>query len=377
MGDRLMAQGAAETPRVDTVSYYDDSEPNWNERPYFTKVEEKRGRTGCHIAMGPRAAFAQCLDPQSFAAIPGDRQGGDKTSQQLADTMAFHGARVILSGLAGDEFTGGVPTPTPELSDLLVRMRLKRFGRQLKLWALATRKPWLYLVVESARALLPLALVPLPEHQRPAPWFRSDFVRRNHLAVRGYPARVRLWGALPSFAANLATLEGLRRELGTLVPQRDPLCERRYPFLDRDLLEFLFAIPREQLVRPGQRRSLMRRALAGIVPDDVLNRKRKAFVARAPIAVIQAEWPRVEEMSRRMALARLGIVSETAFRTALEAMRKGLGSRVVTLFRTLWVESWLRSLMHHGILFHWEPSSVPPALHMIPRLCSGPKSSAG
>ena len=33
--------------------------------------------------------------------------------------------------------------------------------------------------------------------------------------------------------------------------------------------EFMYAIPREQLVRPGQRRSLMRRALAGVVPDEL------------------------------------------------------------------------------------------------------------
>src|SRR5258708_2167464 len=49
MADTVIGRGAAETPRLDTVSYYDDSEPNWNERPYFSKVEEKRGRTGCHI----------------------------------------------------------------------------------------------------------------------------------------------------------------------------------------------------------------------------------------------------------------------------------------------------------------------------------------
>ena len=49
MADTIIARGAADTPRLDTISYYDDSEPNWNERPYFTKVEEKRGRMGWHI----------------------------------------------------------------------------------------------------------------------------------------------------------------------------------------------------------------------------------------------------------------------------------------------------------------------------------------
>src|SRR6266851_2113845 len=52
MADSVIARGAAETPRLDTISYYDDSEPNWNERPYFTKVEEKRNRTGWHIDVG-------------------------------------------------------------------------------------------------------------------------------------------------------------------------------------------------------------------------------------------------------------------------------------------------------------------------------------
>ena len=49
MGDSIISRGEGETPRLDTLSYYDDSEPNWNERPYFTQVEEKRGRHGCHI----------------------------------------------------------------------------------------------------------------------------------------------------------------------------------------------------------------------------------------------------------------------------------------------------------------------------------------
>ena len=52
----------------------------------------------------------------------------------------------------------------------------------------------------------------------------------------------------------------------------------RYPYYDRDFLEFMYAIPREQIVRVGQRRSLMKRALVGIVPDEILNRKKKETV---------------------------------------------------------------------------------------------------
>jgi len=52
MADTVIARGAAETPRLDNHLLYDDSEPNWNERLYFTKVEEKARRTGWHIDVG-------------------------------------------------------------------------------------------------------------------------------------------------------------------------------------------------------------------------------------------------------------------------------------------------------------------------------------
>src|SRR6202043_1291710 len=99
--------------------------------------------------------------------------------------------------------------------------------------------------------------------------------------------------------------------------------EKRYPYLDRGLLEFLYAVPREQLVRPGQRRSLMRRALVGIVPDEVLNRKRKAFVVRAPLAAISAESFQFAEMTRDMRVSSLGIVDANGFSEALRKAGHG------------------------------------------------------
>src|SRR5207249_12208049 len=49
------------------ISYYNDSERNWNERPYFTKVEEKRGRIGCHIDVGKQEQPYFELDSHDFA----------------------------------------------------------------------------------------------------------------------------------------------------------------------------------------------------------------------------------------------------------------------------------------------------------------------
>jgi len=70
MADIAIARDGVQTPRLDTLSYYDDSEPGWNEYPYFTKVEEMRGRVGCHINIGQQKAFQFSIDATGFAARP-------------------------------------------------------------------------------------------------------------------------------------------------------------------------------------------------------------------------------------------------------------------------------------------------------------------
>src|SRR5438552_2554596 len=108
MADTIIARGAAETPRLDTVSYYNDSEPNWNERPYFTRVEEKRRRTGCHIDVGQQQSFTLDLDSDHFALTPASGGGRpNEASRQFAACMASQGNRVVLSVIGGDEVMGG------------------------------------------------------------------------------------------------------------------------------------------------------------------------------------------------------------------------------------------------------------------------------
>src|SRR6202021_3714702 len=143
-----------------------------------------------------------------------------------------------------------------------------RLSHQIKTWALRSEKTWVPLLFGAVRGFLPDTLVGVPEYIRPAPWLQSDFVKHYWGALSGYPFRVKLLGPLPTFQENVAALEALRRELACSALPLEPPYEKRYPYLDRDLLEFVYAAPREQLVRPTQRRSVMRRALVGIVPDE-------------------------------------------------------------------------------------------------------------
>ena len=350
MADRLISCGEAGKLRLDTVSYYDDSEPNWNERPYFAKVEEQRGRTGRHINVGSQTTSRWRTANHPFAATPAASLAGSDATEQFGGCMASQGNRVILSGIGGDEVTGGVPTPIPELADLLARVRFVALARQLKVWALNKRKPWFHLLLEAGKGFLPLISALLERQKQPSPWLEPTFVRRNRRALTGYEDRLKLLGPPPSFQENLSTLDGLRRHLGCSVLPAAQLHEKRYPYLDRNLLEFLYAVPREQLIRPGHRRSLMRRALAGIVPEEILNRKRKAFVVRAPVEEVRREWASPAEMSQPLIVGALGILDAKAFSEALSKAQHDPAVPLVSLTRTLGLESWLRDLAERGIL---------------------------
>ena len=340
--DYLFAGGEAQTPRIDTVSFYTDSETDWDEQAFFSEVERQRGAKGVHIRLDPEAIFRLApAAPES--ATPGSEFRDQSALRQLEQFMLAQRHRVVLSGLGGDEVLGGVPTPFPELEDLLARGHLFDMAHSLKVWALAQRKPWIHLLLESARGFLPTFLVNNPPAKPFTSWLCRDFVQRHRAAVAGYPSRLRLFGSLPSFQENVATFEVLRRQIGCIPLPAHPPCEKRYPLLDRDLVSFLFAIPREQLVRPGQRRSLLRRALRGVVPDSVLNRKRKGFVATCPLRQVSKNWAQLEALTTDMCLDSAGIVDPLRIREAFAQARDGHEVSLPLLLRTLSLELWLRS----------------------------------
>ena len=348
VADELIARNAGVLLAPKTISYFSSSEPDWDEAPYFAKVEERRGRVGFHVDLGTRGFFRFRYDPDSLSLSPSasPRTGPDDEIDEFFEST---GHRVLLSGIGGDEFLGGVPTPAPELADLIAAFDLPQLGHQLKAWALAQRKPWLHLLAGACRDFLTTAIRPPNELERPAPWICQAFAKRHRHALAGYPGRIHLFGARPSFQHALDTVEVLRRSLAWsgLSPSRP--CEKRYPYLDRCLLEFLFSIPRQQLIRPGQRRSLMRRSMRGIVPEEIITRKRKAFVARAPLAALAYEWDLLVDREQFLVSEPLGLVNQESLLQAMQDARAGREVRLLPLVRTLALECWLRQLSSHTI----------------------------
>src|SRR5260370_23671027 len=183
-----------------------------------------------------------------------------------------------------------------------------------------------------------------------APWFHSEFIHRNHAALFDCPTRVKFLSHLPSFQYNLDGLDGERRLAAYWALNPKLIREVRYPYLDRDFLSFMYAIPREQVVRVGQHRFLMRRALAGIVPDELLNRKRKAFLPPESEKDKSAEVLGSVEIGHHMLSSSIGIIDPSRFSEALQKVTRKEEALMGMLTRTLKLESWLRHLASHRIL---------------------------
>ena len=51
--------------------------------------------------------------------------------------------------------------------------------------------------------------------------------------------------------------------------------ENRSPFLDRELFEFCYRIPTRHLIRDGRAKAVLRDAVRGIAPDEIVDNRRK------------------------------------------------------------------------------------------------------
>jgi asparagine synthase (glutamine-hydrolysing) len=339
VADKIVASENREP--VETVSFFDDSEPNWNERPYFAAVEALRGRAGFHLNVARDGRFV----PERDGGFPVTPAYGARQSEPHAQLAQFLGAgdfRVLLSGVGGDEFTGGVPTGIPELADLLRGGHLRRFLKRALSWAMAARQPVLYLIGRTLQTFLCGLGVSASRKQWPMPWLTSAFAHRHRRILTARVTGFRWSGPLPTFQENLLVLDGLQRQIACAGHSPTPACEKRYPFLDRDLLQFLFNVPRGQLVRPNQRRSLLRRSFRGIVPDLVLDRPRKAFVVTSHLKAIAADWQNVSSLTERMVLESLQILDSAILHKTLEQARRGEDVPLLPAMRALRAEWWLR-----------------------------------
>jgi len=367
IADDILTKEGAETPRLDTLSYYDKTEPSGDDWTYFHKVEARRGRAGIHIDGSRLGASPDSLACTEFCPLPGGLGCGQTLDTERADAVRSGGYRAVLSGIGGDEFTGGVPDPRSQLADLIVEGKFVTLARQLMAWSLVKRRPWIHLLWRSAIDVVPASLGQyFAKEAKIETWIRTDFAKRTGLALRqmGVAEHFGLW--LPTCRSSIAGVLIMANNLAKVAPTTDPLEEARYPFLDQNFLEFVLSIPAEQMLRPGERRSLMRRSLAGIVPQEILSRRTKQLGERTPMLILEKSWNELQNIFQTPLSSRLGFIHEAQLLKTINDTRAGKSTPLVRVLWTISLEYWLRDLAARGLLATPTATTLPLQQRQVP-----------
>lgn len=346
MADDILSKGEAEAPQLDTLSMFDPTEPEGDERAYIAKIEQKRGREGHHFDRSKYGSIFS-LEDRDFVAVPGSVHRAGEIRDALIKFLVDGGYRVVLSGTGGDEFLGGVPNPFPQLADLIVGPQPIEFARLLMQWSSAKKSSWVRLFVQTLSYLLnPTTSA---QGSDTASWidprFRDAHQQRFQLSVtQAYK------GLAPSRRDYAETISAMIRQIAYSPSHALGFEEKRHPFLDQNLIEFLIAIPPSQLLRPGQRRSLMRRALVDIVPSEILWRRTKGFTVRTFIMALRENWSALEKLFDLSLSAGLGYVDEAFLKRRLREAKNGDAHGLIQLLKPICLELWLRALAERGVV---------------------------
>ena len=118
--------------------------------------------------------------------------------------------------------------------------------------------------------------------------------------------------------------------------------ESRVPFLDHKLVEFVMGIPAQMKIRGMSGKYLLRRAMVGRLPDEVLNRNKKGFPTPIRPWLRNQLFTRLSAVLEDGRLAGRNLVRPAFVRRLLEEHRRGSSLATEGCWRLLNFELWSR-----------------------------------
>lgn len=320
-----------------------------DERPFFEMVTDK-WRLPAHRLMAAlprpgqfREEIARDLEVQMFPHAP--------TVDPMRALVRDRGARVLLTGMGGDDWLGTSPSIYADLLEggrlgaLRRRALSERHSDDFSGWPAIARSAVWPLVPPPLQRVVRLAL----RRGRPPAWITPAFAERAELADR--LARHRAAIDFPSHEQDDIWHEGTS---GMMVYSLETASrsvsrfgiEHAHPYHDRRIVEFGMALPSEQRWRDGRSKDLLRRAMAPYLPPAVAARLTNPNADHALVQAVDAEagphpfdnlpterlgWTRGSEV--RAMYARM--------RTLYQSGTPGFGSLAWTLWGILAMNLWL------------------------------------
>ena len=338
MADGLIKSGGVGARAVQPISYVTLRSAEGDERRFIAEVEARLGVTSEILGVED---YQQLRDAELDMVTPFATCG---VALAGARRIRERGGRIVLSGRLGDAVMGCEPDNSIAIFDDLSEAHFLRALSNLRRWSRCARKPFIEIAwTLSRRCTL-------------SGFTRSIERRALARAARGLALLTpRLQRIVEDEASSLScALESVRpskRQIAAQVlgdafgaqlniPHPPAGLVYTHPFTHRPLVEYVAAIPGEELSAPGELRSLMRRSFEGLVPARILRRVSKGYY---PPSAMRATQPLAAAMRpvERLEVVQRGWIDPAHLDAAIQILTVGGTGSGGEVRRVLRLEEWL------------------------------------
>ena len=240
-----------------------------------------------------------------------------------------HSIKVMLDGQGADELMAGYPYYyIPYVKSMIKRgewLKLVRFLIQAT--ARQEKFPLKSTVTQASFRLLPLSaqsvLANAFEKDCKSSWIHEKWIQRYNLQCN--VAGSKDMAGLKEALVHSLMVDSLPRLLR--YQDRNSMAhsvESRVPFLHPRLTEYVMNLPQDYLIGPdGTRKSIIREAMRGIVPDLVLDRQDKIGYGSPMMALLQDLMPWIEKLLDSDTLSAMTVLDADGLRRHWHEVRNG------------------------------------------------------
>jgi asparagine synthase (glutamine-hydrolysing) len=343
--DRVLDRSGRDLASLTTVSCTFETSREADENFFISLVEKHRGRRGLRIEE-QSIKVGLGLEEIEFTGFPNTQHlfpGRYTTTERL---MRAANARVLLSGNGGDELFWSDPFGSPELADLLFQGHFRSAFSLAMDWSRAAEVPFWQLFLTQAIAPLTARFSIIP--WRPSDGLITSWTTNKSRAFLTEPGRrlgLQFDGQVrpPSRAVRILSLRSSTALLSAGYYHEYHGIYFSHPFAHQRLIEFMLSLPMNQITRPGEPRSLMRRATRGLLPEKTRIRRSKATLEE-PLCRMLARNKHALFPTENLEVCRREYAEPKALAEAISQAALGNVERASGLLSLLGLERWLRSV---------------------------------
>jgi asparagine synthase (glutamine-hydrolysing) len=341
MADALVKAGRVEASAVQPMSYVTLQSVEGDERRFIADIESRLGVRSEVLGI---ERHQDVTDPDCDWVTPYAAWGVALAGLQR---VRERGGRVVLSGRVGDAVMGCQPDNSVAVLDDFDDGAWLTALANMRRWSRSCRKPFVEIACSVALARFGR------RRRQPGP--------REQAGIALLAPRL---GAMVSDdpTLDLSTIRPSKRELAASllaypsgsqlnIPLLPPGVIFTYPYTHRPLIEYVAAIPGNELSAPGQSRALMRRAFDGLVPPRVLRRVSKGYYPPSAMRSLRVPAAALRPVERLEVVQR-GWIDPHQLDAAIGGLLDG-GCTGGEVRRVLRLQHWLTSRHRRG------PAGIP------------------